>query len=590
MDNSVITFLKEVTKPFRVYLVVFAFISLICAVDLSLRPYIIKLLIDQVNKIVMGESSLATIVKPISWYMSVSIIMIGISTFYEMLWVNFFANFKSKIGTILMKYLLHKPYNFYQEQFVGALVSKLLNCTEIMPRIIRTINEDFIKYLFALIVSTYMVWQVSAYVGVALVIWVILYVSACIALAPTVRKLTINITNTASQGAGHISDILANIMSVKLFCREAEEHAFVKTNFKSWAKFFKARNRILLRIYIIQLSTFILLQGFCLYWLCIGLKTGVVTSGDFALVFMINISINNCLFGLSRTIADFSENISMVTHGLQVINPTNVSGQALNNIINRSLEVNEGEIKFDHVYFGYKNSALLFEDLCVTINSGQKVGLVGYSGGGKSTFISLILRLYEVDRGCILIDNQAIKDVSLSSLRSKIAVIPQDALQFYRTLKENISYGQPEASYADIVRAAQQAHAHEFISKLSKGYDSMVGEKGIRLSGGQRQRVSIARGFLKNAPIMILDEATSQLDSITESYIQEALWDNIKGKTTIVIAHRLSTLLHMDRILVFDKGKIVEDGSHTELLVKNGLYRALWDAQVGGFLPTKEDL
>ena len=211
--------------------------------------------------------------------------------------------------------------------------------------------------------------------------------------------------------------------------------------------------------------------------------------------------------------------------------------------------------------------------------------MVGYSGSGKSTFVNLILRLFEVTDGQILIDGQNIRDVTQDSLRSQIALIPQDPSLFHRTLMDNIRYGKIEATDNEVIEASKQAHAHEFIVKLPEGYDSLVGERGVKLSGGQRQRIAIARAILKNAPILILDEATSQLDSVTEIEIQQSLWELMQNKTSIVIAHRLSTLLHMDRILVFNQGRIVEDGTHAELLVAGGLYKTLWDAQVGGFLP-----
>ena len=254
-----------------------------------------------------------------------------------------------------------------------------------------------------------------------------------------------------------------------------------------------------------------------------------------------------------------------------------------------TLIVSKGQITFEGVKFHYKGTEPPFQNKSVTIEAGQKVGLVGYSGGGKSTFVNLILRLYDVTDGRILIDNQDIRDVTQDSLRSQIAMIPQDPSLFHRTLMENIRYGRVAATNAEGIAAAKKAHAHEFISKLPQGYESLVGERGVKLSGGQRQRIAIARAILKNAPILILDEATSQLDSVTERDIQESLWQLMQDKTTIVIAHRLSTLLHMDRIIVFDQGKIVEDGTHTELLSKRGLYKTLWDAQVGGFLPDQKN-
>jgi ATP-binding cassette subfamily B protein len=249
------------------------------------------------------------------------------------------------------------------------------------------------------------------------------------------------------------------------------------------------------------------------------------------------------------------------------------------------LSVTRGEITFEHVRFHYKGAEALFENKSITIFPGEKVGLVGYSGSGKTTFVNLILRLFEVDKGSIKIDGQDIRDVTQDSLRANISLIPQDPILFHRTLMENIRYGRLSASNEEVIEASRKANAHDFIALLPQGYETYVGERGVKLSGGQRQRIAIARAILKNAPILILDEATSQLDSITENVIQESILELMKDKTTLVVAHRLSTLLSMDRIIVFDKGNIVEDGTHNELLAQGGLYKTLWEAQIGGFLP-----
>lgn len=253
------------------------------------------------------------------------------------------------------------------------------------------------------------------------------------------------------------------------------------------------------------------------------------------------------------------------------------------------LNCNKGEIVFDKVKFHYQGINPLFQNKSITIQSGQKVGLVGFSGSGKSTFVNLILRLYDINEGSIFIDNQNIKNVTQDSLRQNIAMIPQDPTLFHRSIMENIAYGKIDATDLEVIEAARKAHADDFINKLPLKYASLVGERGVKLSGGQRQRISIARAILKDAPILILDEATSQLDSIIENYIQESLFKLMENKTTLVIAHRLSTLLHMDRILVFDQGKIIQDGSHHELLIQDGLYKTMWNAQVGGFLPERKD-
>ncbi|WBV71591.1 ATP-binding cassette domain-containing protein [Legionella pneumophila] len=246
--------------------------------------------------------------------------------------------------------------------------------------------------------------------------------------------------------------------------------------------------------------------------------------------------------------------------------------------------VKEGKIEFDSVTFHYNQGKKVFENKSVIIKPKQRVGLVGFSGSGKTTFIHLILRLFNVESGKILIDGQDISQVSQDSLRSAISLIPQDTTLFHRTLMENIRYGNPDASDDEVVMASKQACCDDFISLLPDGYNTLVGERGINYQGAKTTRCNCSR-YLKNTKILILDEATSQLDSLTEEAIQNSLWQLMESKTTIVIAHRLSTLLHMDRILVFEAGKIIEDGSHEELLAKDGLYKSMWDAQVGGFLP-----
>ena len=253
----------------------------------------------------------------------------------------------------------------------------------------------------------------------------------------------------------------------------------------------------------------------------------------------------------------------------------------------KDLNISKGEIHFENVTFNYLKNTNLFKNQNLVIEAGQKVGLVGFSGSGKTTFVNLMLRFFELNEGRILIDGQDIAKVTQDSLRTHIAMIPQEPMLFHRTLLENIRYGRLDASDEEVLEAAKKAHCHEFIMKLEQGYETMVGERGIKLSGGQRQRIAIARAILKNAPILILDEATSALDSVTEKLIQASLKVLMKGRTTIVIAHRLSTLADMDRILVFKQGQIVEDGPQEELLKKEGHFAKLYALQSGGLLPEK---
>ena len=302
------------------------------------------------------------------------------------------------------------------------------------------------------------------------------------------------------------------------------------------------------------------------------------------MLFTINNFVIHLLWQSANAMRNFLEDLGTANQALQIINkPLEVEDG------DEILSVEKGEIIFDDVEFSYHEDQPLFAKKSVVIKSGEKVGLVGHSGGGKTTFINLILRLFDVDSGRILIDNQDISKVTQDSLRRAIGVIPQDTSLLHRSLYENISYGaakqlKKSEGMADVIEAARKAHAHDLIMQLPQGYNALVGERGIKLSGGQRQRIAIARAFLKNAPILILDEATSALDSSTENIIQDSLKKLMQNKTTLVIAHRLSTLKIMDRILVFDHGEIVEDGTHAELIALKGTYKRLWDSQVGGVL------
>jgi ATP-binding cassette subfamily B protein len=361
---------------------------------------------------------------------------------------------------------------------------------------------------------------------------------------------------------------------------------FETNNIKNWTNEVMTAERnfdwMLIKLFAFQSFSFFIMQTITLVYLIYARSMNHITVGDFALVFTINISIVDTLWNLGRQFITFSEQLGKVTQGLRItMNKPEITDHAkATNLI-----VHHGKIEFKAVTFCYHHESCLFDKLSVSIEPGQKVGLVGYSGSGKTTFVNLILRLFDINTGKIVIDEQNIAEVTQSSLRKQISLIPQDPTLFHRTLLENISYGK-EATIEEVIRAAKDAHAHEFIERLPQGYDTMVGERGIKLSGGQRQRIAIARAILKNSPILILDEATSALDSVTEQLIQESLLKLMQNKTTLVIAHRLSTLLHMDRILVFDQGKIVEDGSHNELISLNGLYAKLWRSQIEGFLPS----
>jgi ATP-binding cassette subfamily B protein len=310
--------------------------------------------------------------------------------------------------------------------------------------------------------------------------------------------------------------------------------------------------------------------------------SGQISVGDFTMSIGLALLIISDARNLTRRFLEFFEYVGNVSNGVEtIIGPHEIIDQA--NAY--PLAVSSGRIEFKQVRFGYDPARPVFDDLNVVIEPGQRVGLVGFSGSGKSTFVSLMLRNYQLQAGSICIDGVDIAGVTQDSLHQQVSLIPQDPSLFHRSLKDNIGYGKLDATNEEVIAAAKMANADEFIQSMVDGYDSLVGERGVKLSGGQRQRIAIARVMLKDAPILILDEATASLDSLTEKTIQENLDSAMGRKTVIAIAHRLSTIAHLDRILVFDKGCIVEDGSHEQLLARQGFYYQLWSMQAGGFLP-----
>lgn len=381
---------------------------------------------------------------------------------------------------------------------------------------------------------------------------------------------------------GKIVDSLTNHFAVNLFYRFAHERRVINTYQQEELNTHTVAKRYveIMRIFL-GLSTFLgagLTMNGCMIYFWIK---GWITTGEVAQLFNTTWNITMLIWISGGEIPILFQSIGIARQALTVM-------QDPQDIFDKprapSLVVTKGEILFDQVSFQYGKTEL-FKDKHAHIKGGEKVGLVGYSGSGKSTFISLILRLYPIQQGAIFIDQQNIADVTLQSLRQHIALIPQDPTLFHRSIKENIRYGRLDATDEEIKEAAYLAHCDEFVSQLPHGYDTLIGERGSKLSGGERQRIAIARALLTRAPILILDEATSALDSVTETFIQQSLEKIMKNRTTLVVAHRLSTLSKMDRILVFDQGKIMEEGSHQDLLQLHGLYAKMWQKQAGGFLP-----
>ena len=582
--KEVAAFIFEVLASFRNNIFVMYVVAVIWAVDLSLKPYVLKIIVDRVAE---GRSHhlLEHVSGPAIIYFLMILIPPTIFRFYDyFISIRMIPSLRRTIADSSFNSLLKQSYSFYQNNFAGGLSNKVNDLTGNIPEIVQIVIDRFIAHLLAIIIAVIILWQVNYIFALVMFFWVTLCISGSILMSNKLSDLSDKWSECGSMITGKIVDSLSNILSVQLFARDKGESTSLSLACDEAARAEEKFQWSLFWIWFCYGYSFVMVQGLSLYFLLTGHKDGWITAGDFVVVLSINYSIIDLLWQFTKDFSQFSKLWGKVTQALRSIQTIPEIQDADDAKI---LRVKKGKIIFDEVKFHYKGTDPLFQNKSITIEASQKVGLVGYSGSGKTTFVNLILRLYEINQGRILIDNQDIKEVSQNSLRANIAMIAQDPSLFHRSLMDNIRYGRIEASDEEVILAAKNAHAHEFITNLPEAYETMVGERGIKLSGGQRQRISIARAFLKNAPILIMDEATSQLDSLTESYIQESLWELMQGKTTIVIAHRLSTLLHMDRILVFEKGKIIEDGTHQELLERNGLYKNLWESQVGGFLPEK---
>jgi ATP-binding cassette, subfamily B, bacterial len=585
-------FLLQVTKPYRFWVWSFLIFSTLIAFINAFEPYIVKLIIDT-----SIDASHNPHVKEhlFQLFLIFVVLQVSLNVFWfgvDYVILRYNPLMRMDIANFFLQKLDKYQLSFFQNQFGGSITSKISDVFNYLPMIIVTLIANIYRFLILLIISIMLLYSVDKTFAISIMVWVLFFGVWLYSFLGKNLELTEIYHEKRAGLVGLIADFISNISSVKLFANFRHEvktfnsHHDEFVNKARASLFYSAKHYyfsgLLTSIYIITVL-----------WLLIsGYHENYVNPGDFAFVVMINFTIIDSLFNLTNMMKDFVHNWSAIAQALKIIDDL-PQIQDMPNA--KELIITQGKVEFKNVKFHYKCDDSLFENKSITIAPGQKVGLVGYSGSGKSTFVNIILRLYDIHGGSIKIDGYDTRECSQESLRRNIATIPQDPSLFHRTLMENIRYGRIDASDEEVIEAAKAAHAHEFIETLEDKYNSYVGERGVKLSGGQRQRIAIARAFLKNAPILILDEATSQLDSMSERLIQESLWDLMntpvnKGsdsslRTTIVIAHRLSTLLNMDRILVFEKGRIIEDGSHHDLLnKKEGVYKKLWDSQVGGFL------
>lgn len=489
------------------------------------------------------------------------------------------------------RYVLRQSMNFFQNDFAGRITTKVVQASgSLRESAVQT--TDAVWFMIIYITSAIALFSAAdPRLAWPLLIWLVFFAATLIYFVPRIKERSRIMSEARSMLTGRVVDSYTNILTVKLFAHAEREDDYARHAISDHTEKFLDQLRLItvmkVILYIINGALIVGTGGMAL-WLWSG---GHITVGAFALAAGLILRINNMSGWIMWTVTAIFEHIGIVQDGIQTLSqPTEVQDAPKA----PALVVPKGEIAYEKVRFHYGKTKGVIDDLSLTVHPGEKVGLVGPSGAGKSTLVNLLLRFYDVEAGRILIDGQDIGQVDQESLRAHIGMVTQDTSLLHRSVMANIVYGRPDVTEADAFKAADRAQAAAFIPGLvdlrgRQGYDAHVGERGVKLSGGQRQRVAIARVLLKDAPILILDEATSALDSEVEAAIQEQLIDLMAGKTVIAIAHRLSTIAAMDRLVIMDAGEIVEEGSHDDLIAKDGLYARLWARQSGGFLlPERE--
>ncbi len=497
-----------------------------------------------------------------------------------------FGNYPMRIRWQVHRYLIKQSMAFYQDEFAGRIATKLMQTAlavrETVIKFAEVLNYVVVYFIGILIIVGSSDWRLA----VPMALWLVGYLVALRHFIPRLGSVSQAQADARSVMTGRIVDSYTNIQTVKLFSHGRRESDYAREGMAEFMQTAYAQGRLISQFYIVVygLNSLLLLSVGAL---AIGLwLEEVVTVGAVAVAIGLVVR----LYGMSQWImwevSALFENIGTVQDGIGSISlPRLVEDKPGA----RAIVVDKGEIRFDAVRFHYGKGKGVLENLALTIRPGEKVGIVGRSGAGKSTLVNLLLRFYDVEGGRILIDGQDIAGVTQDSLRAAIGMVTQDTSLLHRSVRDNVLYGRPDAGETSMIEAVRRAEAFDFIGGLAdaagrRGFDAHVGERGVKLSGGQRQRIAIARVMLKDAPILILDEATSALDSEVEAAIQENLYRLMQGKTVIAIAHRLSTIAAMDRLIVMDKGRIIEEGTHDELLALGGLYAQLWQRQSGGFL------
>jgi ATP-binding cassette subfamily B multidrug efflux pump len=590
--TTLFSFILHYSKPFWPLLLASSlFASVVALIEVSLFAFVGKLVdwLSTANRQTFwhdhwlglaGMGVLVLVVLPVLKFWYEAVIHQGL-----------IGNFAMRTRWQAHRYLLRQSMDFFQNDFAGRVATKVMQTALGVREVVMKVSEVLL-YVGVYFTGALLLFATSDLrLTMPLILWLVGYIVALRYFIPRLQAISKEQSEARSLVTGRVVDSYTNIATVKMFAHAEREDTYARDGMDTFLGTVHRQMRLvtLLTVALNSLNALLLFSvaalSLWLWWL------EAVTAGAIAFAIGLILRMQGMSHWIMWELASLFEQIGIVQDGLETIARERT---VVDPAHPRALAVPRGEVRYDRIHFNYgKNRddgmGGIIDNLSLTIRPGEKVGLVGRSGAGKSTLVSLLLRFYDLEGGRILIDGQDIVLVGQESLREKIGMVTQDTSLLHRSVVDNILYGRPDATFEEAVAAARRAHAHEFIQELEdlngrRGYHAHVGERGVKLSGGQRQRIAIARVLLKNAPILILDEATSALDSEVEAAIQESLYNLMQGKTVIAIAHRLSTIAALDRLIIMDKGRIVEEGTHAELLKRGGIYAQLWNRQSGGFI------
>jgi len=583
---TLFAFFRHYSKGMEKYLIAMALMNASLAIG---EVYLFSFMGDLVNWLsakpngdILSQHSLEFILMTILVLIAMPLVIFLHSTLIHQ---TILGNFPMAIRWTMHRYLLQQSIAFYQDDFAGRLATKVMQTSLAIREAVTKLLDVFVYIIVYFISIVYLVAQGDSYYLIPILFWLFCYIAIQAYYIPRLKRVSTLQADARSTMTGCVVDSYTNISTVKLFSHSEREEAYAKKSMRGFLSTVHDQMRLVTKLgFFVQYNNLLLV--FNISALSIYLWSGGnIDAGAIAIAISLSLRLNGMSQWIMWEMSSLFENIGTVIDGMNSLaKPQTITDSDDAKI----LKVQQGSISFENVNFNFDDQALI-NNLNISIKPGEKVGLVGRSGAGKSTLINLLMRFYDVESGAIKIDGVDIKSVTQESLRASIGMVTQDTSLLHRSVKDNIIYGKPDASYEELIKACKQAQAHDFILDLvdpngGGGYDAQVGERSVKLSGGQRQRIAIARVLLKDAPILLLDEATSALDSEVEAAIQQHLADLMQNKTVIAIAHRLSTIAAMDRLIIIDKGQIIEQGSHSELLAQKGVYAQLWAHQSGDFL------